>query len=172
MRDWILWSPEQQAFLILGGFATDRNLARIFTAVQVRELCSSAGRNLVPMPVADSPVLESLTAWVEAKMAKTLKHLKCAHTSEPASPNDYFARIVHSGLAPWLEQLRGSEFDERDAQCIAEIYFVYAERYASELPSILASLERHYDISVPVVEGILSMSYWKQYFTDTVSQAA
>lgn len=76
---------------------------------------------------------------------------------------DNFKRlfIANEGFTPWLETLRGKSISLGLTNSIAKLYFEECKRYSNEIPSILASISRQYDVELPVVEGVLNGNYWK-----------
>lgn len=65
------------------------------------------------------------------------------------------------GLTPWLETLRNTELNEFWTHHVARMFVIYANRQPSELPSILASIARQYNVELPCIEGILTPAYWE-----------
>jgi len=73
-----------------------------------------------------------------------------------------FARYYTAsrGFSEWLNSLHGTSLTEWQTQDVATAYAKHARRQPHEIPAILASLHRQYNIDLPVVEGILTAQYW------------
>ncbi len=77
------------------------------------------------------------------------------------SAENYLAAYVRQyGAGEWLEALRGVQLDVEASIEVVSYYVEHANRGAEDIPRILGSLERQYDIAVPVEEGILTPEYW------------
>lgn len=173
LNNWHIWSSEQSAFFTPTGFVEDRAHAHSYTSVEVRQLCAGRGRGMTAIPaVGDRPVLNSLTAWVETKLSRTLDCLSTLESPRAKIFCNHFSGVINNGFTPWLEALEGQQLTEGGAQELAEIYYVYCNRNEPELPAILGALQRIHNIGIPVVHGILSQQYWENYFSGTASAAA
>lgn len=69
--------------------------------------------------------------------------------------------LGNTGLSEWLEELRNTELDEFWTEHVAYIFVLHGKRVPSEIPSILASISREYNVELPVVEGILTKPFWE-----------
>ncbi|WP_273206744.1 hypothetical protein [Marinobacter subterrani] len=65
------------------------------------------------------------------------------------------------GFSEWLETLRDSELEEYQVECVARTFARYGRRTPEEMPSVLASIARQYNVELPAVEGILSATFWQ-----------
>lgn len=77
-----------------------------------------------------------------------------------------YAYVRQYGLQSWLESLRGVHLDEAAGQAIARVYITHCKRLPREVRSILAGLERQFDIVAPAVEGILTVEYWENWYAE------
>lgn len=70
--------------------------------------------------------------------------------------------IANSGLTPWLETLRDHTPSLGLLNSMVRTYIIDCDRVPGEIPSILASISRTYDVELPLVEGILTEEYWQK----------
>jgi len=66
------------------------------------------------------------------------------------------------GFSEWLESIKDSKPSTQFVNSIAKTYHKHANRTAVEMPMILSSIQRQYNIELPAVYGILSAEYWEQ----------
>lgn len=74
-------------------------------------------------------------------------------------------------FSKYLETLRGLTLSAAQTYHLAKMYLDHGDRKISELPAVLSSACRYYDIELPVVYGILTVNYWQERF-GTTNQAA
>lgn len=70
--------------------------------------------------------------------------------------------LTTQGLAPYLETLRGTTPSLGLTNNLVKTYIEECKRTPEEIPSLLASLSRTYEIEIPAEEGILTGEYWQQ----------
>ncbi|WP_138438013.1 hypothetical protein [Marinobacter shengliensis] len=69
--------------------------------------------------------------------------------------------IATKGIGDWLESLRGQSLSRQFVDSsLSRVFIFECNRAPSEIPGILVSLARQYEIDLPVVEGILTKEYW------------
>jgi len=66
------------------------------------------------------------------------------------------------GFQEWLESLRDSEPSKQFVNSIAKTFANHGKRTPAEIPMILASIQRQYNIELPAEHGILSAEYWEK----------
>lgn len=94
-------------------------------------------------------------------------YLKASFKANDHKDNyDSFAEYVKvntKGLnifEPWLQEIKGTPLSTVQAQSIAKTYLKYSKSTPSNIPRVLAALQRNYDLTLPAVEGILTADYW------------
>jgi hypothetical protein len=65
------------------------------------------------------------------------------------------------GLSDWLESLRDKTLTIKEMISVARTFVSISKRKASELPMLLASITRQYNVELPVAYGILTPEYWE-----------
>ena len=66
------------------------------------------------------------------------------------------------GFSVWLETYRDQSPSIALIDSMIENYFTYGDITASEVPTLLASIARQYNMELPAVAGILTSDYWVQ----------
>lgn len=86
-----------------------------------------------------------------------------AYFSErPISFSEYKKNYVAMhGIKPWLETLKGLDATDKQLYSILNTYIKDANRTVDEVPQLLAWLDRYFDITTPLVEGIATSDYWR-----------
>lgn len=75
---------------------------------------------------------------------------------------DSFAEtyVASQGFSDWLETLRDQSLSLAFCINTAKQFCFHGKRHFREIPGILASLSRTYNIEWPVVEGLYTARYW------------
>jgi hypothetical protein len=69
--------------------------------------------------------------------------------------------IRSHGISDWLETLRDKTLTIKEMISVARTFVSVSKRKASELPMLLASITRQYNVELPVEHGILTPEYWE-----------
>lgn len=97
-------------------------------------------------------------------VAKEYFSLSSAIQSAYGDPANHFTNYVRChGFSDWLESLRDCELTESFTERLAHTFVHYANRLPSEIPSVLVSIARQYNVELPVVEGILTAKFWEDH---------
>lgn len=75
--------------------------------------------------------------------------------------------IAGRDFTPWLETLRDREISLGLTNNIVKTYLEFGRRTPEEIPSVLASISRTYNVEIPVVDGILTREYWEEKAKDS-----
>lgn len=69
--------------------------------------------------------------------------------------------VAMHGIKPWLDTLKGLDATDKQLFSILNTYIKDAKRTINEIPQLLAWLDRYFDITAPLVEGIATSDYWQ-----------
>ncbi|MCT8858108.1 hypothetical protein K5M76_21550 (plasmid) [Shewanella xiamenensis] len=72
------------------------------------------------------------------------------------------------GFSEYLAHIRGTKLTAIQTYHVAKMFIVYGKRPAADIPAILGSLIRQYEIDVPAVYGILAKEYWLARFDSPI----
>jgi hypothetical protein len=72
--------------------------------------------------------------------------------------SNYF---ITYGFVEWLESIKHVTLTVKQVRSIALTYINLGEREIRDIPSILASISRIYDVEIPACAGIMTPSYWE-----------
>ena len=82
----------------------------------------------------------------------------------------YKDRYIKQGLNPFFmysngipENIFHKFLDNASYQDIGLYFFGLAKREYTDLPYCIASLEKHHGYKIPVIDGILTPEFWKQF---------
>lgn len=70
------------------------------------------------------------------------------------------------GFKPWLESMHGLNATDKQIYSILNMYIKHAKKSVSEVPQLLAWLDRYHDITLPLIEGIATAEYWQKRLSD------
>lgn len=101
--------------------------------------------------------MTSFNTFVAKKYQAKPEKMKEVYGSLEAFRSMYAAS---NGLSEWFDSLRGQSISLGLTNNIAKTFILESRRIPEEIPSLLSSLSRQYDIELPVVEGILTRDYW------------
>lgn len=82
-----------------------------------------------------------------------------------ASFENFKKSSLSFGFQDWLLANSNTKPDLRFLTSVAKTYIRYGCREASDIPMLLASLQRQYDIEVPVIEGVMTKDFWIKKLT-------
>jgi len=68
--------------------------------------------------------------------------------------------VSQHGIKPWLDSMHGLNATDKQIHSILTAYMKHTQRNVSEVPQILAWLDRYHDITLPLIEGIATSEYW------------
>jgi len=68
--------------------------------------------------------------------------------------------LASHGFNDYFEAIKDTKLTENQTYSIVTVYLKEGRRKLSDLPAIFGSLERYYNISLPVIEGIATPDYW------------
>lgn len=69
------------------------------------------------------------------------------------------------GFNHWWESMRGTQLTIPMLHHVGETLSVHGGKGATEIPSLLITLCRQYDISLPDASGILEPAYWQRHLS-------
>lgn len=73
--------------------------------------------------------------------------------------------LIAHGFKPWLESMHGLNATDKQIHSILSMYIKHAKKSVSEVPQLLAWLDRYHDITLPLIEGISTSGYWEKRLT-------
>ncbi|WP_394222575.1 hypothetical protein [Alteromonas gracilis] len=71
-----------------------------------------------------------------------------------------------NGFKAWLESMHGLNATDKQIYSILTMYMKHAKKTVSEVPQLLAWLDRYHDITLPLIEGIATAEYWQKRLSD------
>lgn len=72
--------------------------------------------------------------------------------------------LIGHNFNDYLETLRGMTLTAIQTYHVAKMFFDHGDRKITEMPAILSSVCRYYNVELPVVYGILTAEYWESRF--------
>jgi hypothetical protein len=63
----------------------------------------------------------------------------------------------------WLKENKNHVMTELETKSLVDTYVEYGNRTYEDIPNVLRSIYRQYDIELPAVEGIATKEYWEHY---------
>ncbi len=72
--------------------------------------------------------------------------------------------VKYEGFTAYLTALKGCSLTALQTYHLVKPYLIYGERQPADVPALLASIARLYQIEYPAVHGLLTEDYWAQRF--------
>lgn len=81
----------------------------------------------------------------------------------PPSFNKFKSQYTkYDGFRDWIARISGLKPTENQLYSIVSSFVKHGDRKLSELPALVCSLEKHQNIVIPVIYGVLTVEYWEK----------
>lgn len=112
--------------------------------------------------IGDKPPTTSFLNFIERHYRAQPLRIQRLYPSLDAFSSQY---VRSYGFTHWWESMRGAHLTEPMTLHIGETLSNYGGKSATDIPSLLVTLSRHYDISLPDTPGILEPAYWQRHLS-------
>lgn len=110
---------------------------------------------------ATSTTFVNFDRFLKLNYDKEVQMYEC-FSEKPISFEAYKKNYVAMyGIKPWLDTLQGLNATDKQLYSILNTYIKDAKRTINEIPQLLAWLDRYFDITIPLIEGIATSDYWQ-----------
>jgi hypothetical protein len=99
--------------------------------------------------------------FVKAEYEEKLERYKTFMEKPPTVKKFTDDYITAHGFREWLKALDGLQPTENQLYSIVSVFVGHGGRKVDDLPALVVSLEKHHNIQIPVLYGVLTTQYWQ-----------
>ena len=103
----------------------------------------------------------TLESFLKAKFNSKLPLYKRVSEKPPSFNKWKKDYITGFGFKEWLASMKGITPTENQWFSIVQAYVREGDRKVSDAPALVASLEKHHEINIGPIYGILTVEYWQ-----------
>jgi hypothetical protein len=99
--------------------------------------------------------------FVKAEYEEKLVKYKIIMEKPPSVKKFTYDYIKAHGFREWLAVLGGLQPTEKQLYSIVSVFIRHGGRKVDDLPALVVSLEKHHNIYIPALYGVLTAEYWR-----------